>query len=192
MHLLFVFVGGATRLGEGSSLNTTGSATAIGRGQGVVDVLLRIDSHEKRGGVAELLSDSDVSLTDQDTSVVDGLSQTALEDLSLKTSLEHLLAGHGEGVIELSLSLVQQTHSDQLSQQSLSLELSGLVVLVQSQQVTSSRSDLGQSVHDSPDLSLVLQTVLSDDSQLRVQTRLLERSSRSLSGLRVVAIVFSH
>ena len=192
IHLLFVLVGGTSSLGEGSALDTTGPATTVWGGEGVVDVLLRLDSHEKRGRVAELLAYSDVSLTDQHTGVVDGLGQTALEDLSLKTSLEHLLASHSQSIIQLSLGLVQQTHSDQLSEQSLTLELSGLVVLIERQQVTSGRSDLGKSVHDSPDFSLVLQTVLTDDSQLRVQTRLLERSSRSLGGLRVVAIVFSH
>lgn len=39
MHLLFVFVG-STTLGERSALDTTGSASTIRRGQGVVDVLL--------------------------------------------------------------------------------------------------------------------------------------------------------
>ena len=155
-------------------------------------MLLRVDSNEKRGRVAELLTNSNVSLTDENTSVVDCLGETALEDLSLKTSLEHLLASHGKGVIELSLSVVEETHSDQLTEESLTLELSGLVILLEGEQVTGSRSDLGKSVHDSPDLSLVLQTVLTDDSELRVQTRLLVRSSGSLSGLGVVSIVFSH
>ena len=192
LHLFFVVVGVVAALLHGSTLHATSSAAAIRRGEGVVDVLLRVDSNEKRGRVAHLLSNTDVSLLDQHTGVVDGLGQAALEDLSLKASLEHLLAGHGEGIIQLSLSVVQQTHSHQLAQESLALELTGLAVLLKSQQVTSSRSDLGKSVHDSPNLSLVLQTVRSNNLELGVKSRLLVRSSGGLSGLGIVAIVLSH
>jgi hypothetical protein len=192
-YLLFVVIGaGTTLLGKSSALHTTGLTTAVWGSKGIVDMLLRIDSNKKRWRVAEMLTNSDVSLTDEDTSVVDGLSKTALEDLSLKTSLEHLLASHGKGIIELSLILVKETHSDQLTHKSLTLELSGFVILFEGEQVTSSRSDLRKRVHDSPDLSLVLQTVFTDDSKLRVQTRLLVRSSGTLSGLGVVSIVLSH
>ena len=133
-----------------------------------------------------------MSLTDHNASVVDGLGKTALENLSLKASLEHLLGSHGQSIIELSLVLVQETKSDQLSEKGLTLELSGLVVLLKSQQITSGRSDLGQSVHDPPDFSLVLKTVLTDESELRVETSLLVGSSWGLSGLGRVAIVFTH
>jgi len=192
LSLLFVVIGCTSLLSEGSAPNTAGLASTIRRGESVVDVLLRCDSYEKRGRVAELLTNSNVSLADQNARVVNGLGQTALEHLSLEASLEHLLAGHGECIIELPLVLIEETHSDELSQEGLTLELSGLVVLLESEQVTRSRSDLGQSVHHSPDFSLVLEPVLTHDSQLGIQTRLLVGSSRSLGSLRVVAIVLSH
>jgi hypothetical protein len=185
IYLFFIIIGstGSTISLERSALYATRSTTAVRRVESIVNVLLRVNSDQKRWRVAQLLTNSDMSLTDHNTSVMDSLGKTALENLSLKASLEHLLGSHGQSIIELSLIVVQETKSDQLSEESLTLELSGLVILIKGQQVTSSRSDLGQGIHDSPDLSLVLETVLTDESELRIETSLLEGSSWSLGGL---------
>jgi len=155
-------------------------------------VLLRVNPNKKRWVVAQLLTNSNVSLTDHDTGVVDSLGETALENLSLKASLEHLLWSQGQGVIELSLVLIEETESGQLSHESGALELSGLVVFLEGEEMTGGRSDLGKSKHDSPDFSLVLETVLTNNSEFRIDTSLLVRSSRGLSGLGAITIVFTH
>jgi hypothetical protein len=185
MCLLVILSVSTAILGESSALNTAWLTTGVRGGQGVVNVLLRINSNKKRGRVAELLSDSDVSLSDHDTSVVDGLGETVLEDLSLKASLEHLLNSHGKSIIELPLAIIEQAEPDKSSEKSLTLEDSGLVVLLKGEKVTSGRSDLGKGVHNPPDFSLVLETVLTDNLELGVKSRLLVRSSRGLSSLRV-------
>ena len=60
-------------------LDTTGSSTTIRRLQGVVNVLLRVETNDEGWDVDDLLADSDVSLTDEDTGVVDGLGESGDE-----------------------------------------------------------------------------------------------------------------
>lgn len=76
------------------SLGSAGSATAVGRGERVVDVpaarqhtpkrtqeprkslLLRVESDDKRRNVDNLLADADVPLPDEDSGVVDRLGES--------------------------------------------------------------------------------------------------------------------
>ena len=60
-------------------LDTTRSSTTVRRVQGVVDVLLRVETNDEGWDVDDLLADSDVSLTDEDTGVVDGLGESGDE-----------------------------------------------------------------------------------------------------------------
>lgn len=46
-------------------------------------MLLRVKTDDERGNVDDLLADTDVALTDQDTGVVDGLGKTEFVDLGL-------------------------------------------------------------------------------------------------------------
>jgi len=54
-------------------------------------VLLGVKSDNERWDVNELFADTDVTLSDQNTSVMDRFSQTKFEDLSLKTSFQKVL-----------------------------------------------------------------------------------------------------
>ena len=63
-------------------------------------MLLRVQSNDKRGDVDDLLSDSDVSLADENTGVVNGLGETRLVDLGLQTSLKEVLNLESKNVIE--------------------------------------------------------------------------------------------
>ena len=65
----------------------------------------------------------------------------------------------------------------------LTLEETLRVLLVQSQQFSGSFTDLGQGELDPPYLTLVSQTILSDEFQLLVQTLLLKGTSGSCVGL---------
>jgi hypothetical protein len=81
--LLVVLLVVGTALTTGSRLsplplNTTGSSTTVRRLQGVVDVLLRVETDDERWDVDDLLADSDVSLTDEDTSVVNRLGESEI------------------------------------------------------------------------------------------------------------------
>lgn len=52
--------------------------------------------------LTNLLSDADVSLSDEDSGVVDGLGESELEDLGLESSLEEVLDLETENVIKLN------------------------------------------------------------------------------------------
>lgn len=150
--------------------NTTGTTTTVWRSLSEVNVLLGVQSDNEGWDVDNLLTNSNVSLRDQDTSVVDGSGQTQLVDLGLQTSLQEIFWLQGQDVIQLLLVLGQDTGTDQSSDQSVTFEQSLWVLLVTGQQVTSSTSNLGQLEVDSVDFTLVLQTVLTGKLQLSVQT----------------------
>lgn len=57
------------------------------------------------------------------------------------------------------------------------------VLLFKSEQLTGSLTDPGECVLYPPDLALVAETILSNDFQLLVETRLLERTTRRHVGL---------
>ena len=62
-------------------------ATSEGRLEAEVNVLLRLESDDEGRDVDHLFPDSDVSLTDENTSVMDGLGQSQLENLISKMGL---------------------------------------------------------------------------------------------------------
>ena len=61
----------------------------------------------------ELVNIPDVPLADKHTSVVDGLGQAALEDLSLETALQEVLNLEGQHVIETHARLVEDTDANE-------------------------------------------------------------------------------
>jgi len=170
---------------EVSALHTSSAVTSEGRSEGEVDVLLAVDANQERRLVAKLPADSDVSLLDEAASVVDGLRHTKLVYLSLQTALEHFRNGHGKSVIELSFAFAKKTKLNEPSEEGLTLEDTLLVLLTEGKEVTCGGADLGHSEHNPPHLTLVPQTVLTNELELVIQTRLLVRSPGCLGSLRV-------
>lgn len=164
-------------------LNTTGSATTVRRGESVVDVLLGVESDNERRNVDDLLANSDVPLPDENTSVVNGLGETKLEYLGLQTPLEEVLSLEGQDVIETHASVVEHTNSNKTTDQSVTLEESLGVLVVELEELSGSTSDLGEGELDTPDLSLVTETVLARKLELGVETGSLVGPLRDLVGL---------
>ena len=67
-------------------------------------------NHEGRN-VDLLFADGDVALSDEDARVVDGVGEAALLDEGLQSSLKELGGGQTEDVIELALSVLEQTET---------------------------------------------------------------------------------
>jgi hypothetical protein len=191
LHLLLVLLILATLTALGGlgllSADTAGTATTEGRGKGEVDVLLRVETNDERRNVDDLLSDSDVTLADQDTGVVDRLGETELPDTGLETTLKEILDLEGQDVIQLHAGLVENTDTDETSNEGIAFEETLGVLLVEGEELTGSTTDLGQSQTDSPDLTLIAQAILADELQLRVKSGRLERSPRDTGGLGVGA-----
>ena len=87
--------------------DTPRSALAVRAVVGVIDVLLGVRSHKERRHVHHLLANLDMTLSDHDTGVVDGLGDAKLEHLSLKATLKQLLCGKLENTIQVPFVLVQ-------------------------------------------------------------------------------------
>lgn len=185
--LLLVFLLGVVTTTSGRlsplPLNTTGSATTVRRGESVVDVLLGVESDNERRNVDDLLANSDVPLPDENTSVVDGLGETELEHLGLQTPLEEILSLEGQDVIETHASVVEHTNSNKTTDQSVTLEESLGVLVVELKELSGSTSNLGEGKLDTPDLSLVTKTVLARKLELGVETGSLVGPLGDLVGL---------
>jgi hypothetical protein len=118
------------------SPNTTRTSTTEGRAEGEVDVLLRVKTDNERGDVDNLLANTDVTLTDQDTGVVDGLGKTELVDTSLQTALQEILNLQGQHVIELHTGLVEDTNTHETANEGVTFEEALRVLLVEGEQLT--------------------------------------------------------
>ena len=105
----------------------------------------------------------DVPLPNQDTSVVDGLCQTALEDLGLETTLQEILDLEGQHVIETHARLVEHTDADETTDEGVTLEKTLGVLVVELEQLTSGTTDLRQDETDAPNLALVAEAVLAGE-----------------------------
>lgn len=104
-------------------------------------------------------------LADENASVMDGLGESKFEDLGLKTSLQEIFNAKTENVIELHTILSQNSDTDKTTEKGISFEETLGVLGFESEKLTSSLTDLGQSVLDAPYFSLVLETELSDQFQ---------------------------
>ena len=63
-----------------------------------------------------------MSLSDQNTGMVNALCQTALEHLSLQTSLQEILNLESQHVIKTHTRLVKHTNTDETTNESVSFE----------------------------------------------------------------------
>ena len=100
--------------------------------------------------------------------MVDGLGQTALEDLGLEATLQEILDLEGQHVIETHARLVEHTDADETANEGVTLEETLGILVIELEQLTGSTTNLGQGELDTPDLTLVSQTVLADELQLGV------------------------
>ncbi len=118
------------------SSDTTRAATPEGRGQGEVNVLLGVQTDDERWDVDNLLADTDVALADEDTGVVDRLSETKLVDASLKATLHEVFDLEGQDVIELHAGLVEHTDTHKTANEGIAFEQTLGVLLVEGKKLT--------------------------------------------------------
>merc|ERR1711906_64794 len=180
MSLLVVLSVIATAVGSVPTLDAARAATAEWRAESELNVWLGLDTHHEGWHVDDLAAHTNVTLADQHASVVDGLSEPALEDEGLQTTLHDVLDLKLEHVIQTLLVLIEDSVSDHATHERLTLEDTLRVLLILGQERTRSGADLGESQTHTPDLTLVLKTELSNELKLGVQTLLLVRTTRGL------------
>ena len=188
-RLLFLFLVTVLLLGSSGgalSLDATGTASSIRRSKGEVNVLLGVETDNERGDVDDLLADTDVPLPDQNTSVVNALGQTALEDLSLQAALQEIFDLEGQHVIETHAALVEHTNANETANQGVTLEKTLGVLGVELEELTSSTTNFGKDQSDTPDLALVAETIFTSEFQLSIEASRLEGTTGDFVSLAVV------
>ena len=99
-------------------------------------MLLAVQSHNETGHVDNLFANTDVSLLDQDSSVVDRLGETKLVDTGLKTSFQEVFDAEGQYVIELHTRFVEDTHSYETTDEGVAFEESFGVFFVECEKLS--------------------------------------------------------
>merc|ERR1719187_2580429 len=117
LFVIFIIILTALALLCVSPLDAAGSSTTEGRFEAEVNVLLGVEPHNEAGYVDHLLPNSNVTLSDEDASVVDRLSKSKLEHLGLKTTLQEILNLETEHVIELHATFFKHTNAHKTTKQ---------------------------------------------------------------------------
>lgn len=99
-------------------------------------MLLGVETDNEGGNIDDLLADTDVALTNQNTGVVDGLGKTKLVDAGLQAALQEILNLQCQHVIELHARLVEHTDTDKTANQGIAFEESLGVLLVEGKKLT--------------------------------------------------------
>lgn len=109
-----------------------------------------------------MVSYTDVTLTDENTSVVDGFGKALFVDLGLKTAFQKLLGGKLKNVIKLKLVIGEKTVTRHPSEKGGSLKDTLRILRVKGEKGTGGLSEFGQSVLDPPDLALASESVFTN------------------------------
>jgi len=174
--ILFLFVSATRLLVHVAPADATRAAATEWRLGGEVDVLLGVQPDQEAGHVDDLLADADVTLADEDASVMDGLGESELEDLGLETTLQEIFDLQAEDEIELHALFVQDTDPDQTPKECVAFEQPAGILLVQGEKLTGGLTDVGEHQLDPPYFTLVAEAELTDEFQLLVETSLLKRT----------------
>lgn len=102
-----------------------------------------------------------MTLPDQDASMVDGLGHSRLEYECLETTLQEVLDGEGENVIELVLTLLEEPVAVHPAKKSLALKDTARVLLVECEKIPGGVPDPAERILDPPELALAPEPVLS-------------------------------
>jgi hypothetical protein len=103
-------------------------------------VLLGVETDDKGRNVDDLLANPNVSLTNENTGVVDRLGETELVDTGLKTTLQEILNLQCQHVIELHAGLIENTNTDETTNKRISFEEPLGILLIEGKQLTTDSS----------------------------------------------------
>jgi len=102
-----------------------------------------------------------VSLSDQNSGMMDTLRQTAFEDLSLQSPLQEILDLQRQHVIKPHPRFIQHTDAYEPTDECVTLEETLRVFIVKFEKFTGSTTDFGHGQGNSPDLTFVAEAILA-------------------------------
>lgn len=102
-----------------------------------------------------------MTLPDESSGVVDALCQPALKDLGLETPLQEIFDLQSQHVIETHARLIEHTDAHETADKCVTLEETLGVLVFKLEELTSSTTNFGKDESDTPDLTLVAETVFT-------------------------------
>ena len=108
--------------------------------------------------------------------------ESFIENSGLESSVQELVWGQTQDVIELEFLVWQKSISVHSSEKGGTFEQSSGIFLLQSKELSGSLSELGEGKMDSPYLSFIFKTVFADQLKLMINSFFFEWSSWSLEG----------
>jgi hypothetical protein len=188
-YFLFVFSSSGLLGVSLNTLNTTDAASTEGRSFSEGDVTFTRFADHEGGSGDDLLSDSDVALEDEATSLVDGASVAVLEDEGLEAAFKNISDGEGQDVIELVLGFFEETEIVATAEEGVTFEDTARVGFTEGKKKTGSTTHLGEDDVDAPDFRLAAETVLTDEAEFTVKTFAFVGTTRRSGDAVEVAVV---
>jgi hypothetical protein len=199
-HLLFILlsiIAAIILLFRSFSLLPPDTAVAPatkGRRKGEVDMLLGIETHNKGRNINNLLPNSNMSLTDKNASMMNGLCETKLIDAGLQAALQEVLNLQSQDVIQLHARLVKNANANKTTDERIPFKQAFRIFFIKGQKLTAkalgrtvlskrlgripgSTTDFGKCKQDTPDFTLIPQTIFSNRLQLRIPKRSVEEQT---------------
>ena len=157
-----------------------------------LNVLFRWNSYHEWRNVNKLLSDGNMSLSYQNSCMMNWICELSLWNKSLKSSLHELVKSQTKNVIELSFVFFQQTELYNSSNEGISFKLSSWVRFLEGEELSCGLSDFCKKELDSPDFSFIFESVLTDDFQFLKKSVFIEGLSWCLRSFPWVSVSLWH
>jgi len=149
-------------------------------------MLLRIQTYDEGGNVDHLLSDPNVSLPDEHTSVVNALGQPALEHLCLQASLQEVFDFKRKHVVKTHPIFIQHPDADETSDERVPFEQPLGIFRIELEELTRRTTNFRERQRDAPNFTLVAQAILAGKLKLGVEAWSLVRPSGYLIGFSMI------
>ncbi len=118
--------------------------------------------------------------------------ESFVENSGLESSIQKLIWGQTQNVIELEFLVWQKSVSVHSSKKGGTFEQSSGVFLLQSEELPGSLSELGKGKMNSPYLSFIFKTIFADQLKLMINSLFFERSSWGVVGLGIYDKVINY
>jgi hypothetical protein len=142
MHLLFILLSIVTTivlLFSSLSLlppNTSRASTTKWRTKGEVDMLLGIETNNKGWDIDYLFSNPNMSLTDKNAGMMNGLRKAKLVNASLQTTFQEIFDLQSQDVIKLHARFVEDANANETANKSVAFEETLRIFLVKGEKLT--------------------------------------------------------
>ena len=133
-----------------------------------------------------------MSLSNENTSVMNTLGETEFEDLSLQPTLQEVLDLQRQHVIESHTGFIEHTNADKTADEGVTLEEPLRVLRIELEELTGGTTNFRKNERDTPDLALVAKTVFASKLKLGIETCRLERATRDLVAVISPIVIMGH